>query len=86
MPRIAEFYGIAIYMYFRDHTPPHFHAIYGRLDAEVEIATGAILKGKLPTRARRLVQEWSQEYQRELEQNWDRARAHQPLLPVPPLE
>ena len=30
MPRIAEFYGIAIYTYFRDHAPPHFHAIYGR--------------------------------------------------------
>jgi hypothetical protein len=36
MPRIAKFYGIAIYMYFRDHAPPHFHAIYGRYDAEVE--------------------------------------------------
>jgi hypothetical protein len=86
MPRISEFYGIAVYMYFSDHAPPHFHAIYGRFDAEVEIASGDILKGKLPARARRLVLEWRQEYQRELEQNWDRARAHEPLLPVPPLE
>ncbi len=86
MPRIAEFYGIAIYLYFSDHSLPYFHAIYGRFDAEVAIATGDILKGKLPARARRLVREWHQEYQRELEQNWDRARAHQPLLPVPPLE
>ena len=86
MPRIAEFYGIAIYMYFRDHAPPHFHAIYGRFDAEVEIATGDILKGKLPTRARRLVREWTEEYQRELEENWHRARHHESLLPIPPLE
>jgi hypothetical protein len=29
MPRISEFYGILVYMYYRDHAPPHFHAIYG---------------------------------------------------------
>ncbi len=86
MPRISEFYGIAIFMYFRDHAPPHFHAIYGRLDVEVEIATGDILKGKLPARAERLVREWTEKYRQELEQNWDLARAHQPLRRVPPLE
>lgn len=86
MPRIAEFYGIAIYMYFRDHAPPHFHAIYGRFDAEVEISTGDILKGKLPRRAERLVREWRLEYERELEENWNLARAHHPLRPIPPLE
>lgn len=86
MPRIAEFYGIAIYMYFKDHAPPHFHAIYGQLEAEVDVSTGAIMKGNLPKRAERLVREWSQEYQRELDENWDLARAHRPLKPVPPLE
>ena len=40
MPRISQFYGIAVYMYYRDHAPPHFHAIYGEYDAEVEIDTG----------------------------------------------
>ena len=29
MPRLSKFYGIAIYMYYRDHAPPHFHAICG---------------------------------------------------------
>ncbi|MHC4473302.1 MAG: DUF4160 domain-containing protein, partial [Planctomycetota bacterium] len=28
MPRISEFFGIAVYMYFDDHSPPHFHARY----------------------------------------------------------
>ena len=86
MPRICEFYGIAIYMYFLDHAPPHFHAIYGRYDAEVEISSGVILKGELPSRAERLVREWSLEYRRELEANWNHARDHQPLRPIPPLE
>jgi hypothetical protein len=29
MPTIAWFYGIAIRMYFLDHPPPHFEAVYG---------------------------------------------------------
>lgn len=86
MPRIAEFYGIFIYMYFSDHSPPHFHAIYGQFEAEFEIATGDILKGRLPPRAAKLVREWRRERRRELEENWNRARSHQTLNKIPPLE
>ena len=86
MPRIAEFYGIAIYMYFSDHVAPHFHAIYGQYDAEIEISSGDILKGTLPNRAQRLVREWSRRYRHELEENWTLARNHQTLRPIPPLE
>src|SRR4051794_8387082 len=28
LPRISEFYGIVVEMYFADHAPPHFHARY----------------------------------------------------------
>lgn len=51
MPRISEFYGIAVYIYYRDHNPPHFHAIYGELEAIIEIRTGRILEGRLPRSA-----------------------------------
>jgi hypothetical protein len=30
-------------MYYRDHAPPHFHAIYGEFEATVSIATGDLL-------------------------------------------
>jgi hypothetical protein len=86
MPRISEFYGIAVYMYYRDHAPPHFHAIYGEYDAEIEIATASILEGQLPRRARSLVAEWAALHRMELEQNWTRARQGQALTPVPPLD
>ena len=59
MPTIAYFYGIAIRMYFRDHEPPHFHAIYGADEAFVSIATGEILQGHLPKNAAKLVKEWA---------------------------
>ncbi|MFQ5734148.1 MAG: DUF4160 domain-containing protein [Planctomycetaceae bacterium] len=85
MPRISEFYGIAVYMYYRDHAPPHFHAIYGEHEAEIEIATLDILAGSLPRRAKSLVTDWAQQHQQELQQNWDLARQAQPLNSVDPL-
>jgi hypothetical protein len=73
-------------MYFSDHNPPHFHAIYGRYDAAIDIATGEIVKGSLPSRTRGLVAEWAGLYRQELSDNWERARNHDPLLWIPPLE
>lgn len=29
MPEITRFYGIIIKLFFGDHPPPHFHAVYG---------------------------------------------------------
>jgi hypothetical protein len=72
-------------MYFGDHDPPHFHASYAGEDALVEIATGTVLRGFLPRRARRLVTEWLEEHRAELEGNWLRAQRHEPPFPVDPL-
>jgi hypothetical protein len=46
VPRISEFYGIVIEMYYADHSPPHFHARYGGEAAKVEIATGEVIAGR----------------------------------------
>ena len=37
MPEISRFFGIIIRMYFDDHNPPHFHAIYGSQEIQVGI-------------------------------------------------
>lgn len=42
-PWISRFYGIAIYMYYRDHALPHFHAILGNDEAIFDIANGKSL-------------------------------------------
>ena len=86
MPRISQFYGIVVYMYYRDHAPPHFHAIYAEYEAEVEIATATILEGKLPRKAQALVTEWAEVHRQELQHNWDLARNGQPLEKIEPLE
>jgi hypothetical protein len=48
VPRLSEFYGIVIYMYWSDHNPPHFHAIYGSHEAQVRIGDRMIVAGDLP--------------------------------------
>lgn len=34
MPSISSFFGITIYMYRKDHNPPHFHALYNGYDCQ----------------------------------------------------
>jgi hypothetical protein len=33
MPRISQFFGVVISMYFNDHSPSHFHAEYAEFEA-----------------------------------------------------
>jgi len=42
--------GIIIYMYYKDHSPPHFHAEYNEYSITVEIETG-VVEGRFPKRA-----------------------------------
>ena len=66
MPEIARFYGIVIKVFFGDHPPPHFHAIYGEHNALVDVESLEIIEGDLPNRAQKLVLEWAMLYQQDL--------------------
>jgi hypothetical protein len=72
-------------MYYAEHRVPHFHARYAEHDASVAIETLEVLAGSLPDRALRLVREWATLHRTELESDWQRARADQPLEPIDPL-
>jgi hypothetical protein len=86
MPRISEFFGIIIAMYYNDHTPPHFHAIYGEFEAKFSLETLEILDGEFPRRALAMVLEWAELHRNELRANWKRARSGVPLKLIAPLE
>ena len=85
MPTIAYFYGIAIRMYFREHPPPHFHAIYAEHDATVDILTGEVTDGWLPKTAARLVKEWTLAQRDGLLDNWQRFERGEQLRRLPGL-
>ena len=48
MPEVSRFFGIVIRMYFDDHEPPHFQAIYGGTEAQVGIDPIMVFEGQLP--------------------------------------
>jgi hypothetical protein len=73
-------------MYFSEHNPPHFHAIYSQYEAEIAIESGEVLKGKLPVRALSLVREWADKYKSQLLHDWELACRHEELKRIPPLE
>ncbi len=85
MPEISRFLGIIIAMFYRDHSPPHFHAIYGEYEITVEIESG-IINGRFPKRALRLVLEWLDLHKDELLENWRLAEHRRPLNKITPLE
>ena len=84
MPVLSRFYGIVVFMHYRDHDPPHVHARYGEEEVIFEIESG-VVAGRFPRRALRLLTEWTELHEAELATNWARARAHRPLLPIEPL-
>lgn len=86
MPEISRFFGISIRMYFDDHNPSHFHAIYGGMEVEIGISPIALLRGSFPRRALGLVVEWAVAHRRELLDNWNRLHAEQEPRDIAPLD
>ena len=85
MPELCRFFGIVIYMYYKDHAPPHFHAEYGEHEITVEIESGAVT-GQFPRRALSLVMEWRSLHQTELLADWALAQSKEPVKAIDPLE
>ena len=86
MPVISTFFGIVIRMYYQEHGVAHFHAEYQGQQATFTL-NGEILAGNLRSRtAIRLIREWALAYSAELEANWNKARAGEPLERIPPLD
>lgn len=86
MPEVSRFYGIVIQIYYGDHAPPHFHAVYAGNVAKIAIDTLQIIDGSLPKRALGLVLDWASIHQAELRQAFDRAAALEPPGKIAPLE
>lgn len=85
MPVICRFYGIIIYLYWKDHAPPHFHAKYQDNEITIEIKTGKI-EGKISKRAFKLINEWRKLHIDELLEDWFLAQNRKNLKYIDPLE
>lgn len=85
MPEISRFLGIAIRMYYRDHGPPHFHAVYRDSEITIDIESG-VVRGTMPRRQLNAVLKWHRMHRVELMEDWDLARLEMPLRAIAPLE
>lgn len=85
MPELSRFLGIVVAIYYRDHAPPHFHAVYREHEAIIDIRTGAVT-GHLPRRALSHVEEWRQKHELELLAAWEQVQAGVPPGKIEPLE
>ena len=86
MPEVSRFFGISIRMYFDDHNPPHFHAIYEGAETEIGIDPLTILRGRFPRRAIGMVLEWAAIHQQELLDNWVRLHNDEAPQRIVPLD
>ena len=82
MPEISRFYGIVIRIYFGDHPPSHFHAVYAEHTGVYDMGTLKLTEGHLPLRAQRLVLEWARINKDEMLKMWETQEFHR----LPPLE
>ncbi|MET0395322.1 MAG: DUF4160 domain-containing protein [Longimicrobiaceae bacterium] len=57
MPVISRFYGIVVFINYRDHNPPHFHARYQDQEVIVDIQNG-VVTGTMSRRALQMLFEW----------------------------
>ena len=85
MPILSRFFGIVIYMYWRDHMPAHFHAKYQDQEITVDIVTGEVA-GQMNRRAMGIIQEWRSLFMSELLENWSLSLERKSLHPIKPLE
>lgn len=86
MPTISMFYGIVIQMFWNDHAPPHFHALYAEYEAIIDLKTLEVMRGNMPKRALVLVLEWASEHRNELMEDWKLCEQNKMPLKIPPLE
>jgi Domain of unknown function (DUF4160) len=70
-------------MYWWDHNPPHFHAMYQCYEALIAIESCRLIRGSLPPNALRMVRRWVLLRKKELLENWRQGRLGEPFKVVP---
>ena len=73
-------------MFYGDHAPPHFHAVYQGDEIMVNVDTLEVMEGLMNRRAQALVLEWAALHRADLRQAWHLASRNQEPSKIPPLE
>ena len=80
------FRGIKVYINYRDHMPPHFHATYSGEDVIVSIHDLEVIEGEMQNKQLKMLLGWAALHQDELLENWELAVKKQELFAIEPLK
>ncbi|TDB63826.1 DUF4160 domain-containing protein [Arundinibacter roseus] len=72
MPCIKTIDSIKIYIYARDHSPPHFHVLVAEHEELIIISNLSTYSGSIPTRHRKKVIEWASKNPDFLLREWNK--------------
>lgn len=75
-----------IQMYWLDHEPAHFHAVYADNAAIINMETLEVMRGSMPPRALALIREWANMHKDELKEDWNLCRQKKQPHPIDPLQ
>ncbi|MGE5307197.1 MAG: DUF4160 domain-containing protein [Alphaproteobacteria bacterium] len=78
-------HGIVIQMFWRDHGPPQFHALYAEYEPLIDLRDFSVIRGSLPRRAMALVLEWAADHRDGLMEEWNLCSRMQTPKPIEPL-
>lgn len=71
MPLIKTIGSIKIYVYLRDHNPPHFHVLYAEYEELIAIKTLDTYSGQMPSKQRKQVIKWAEDNRAYLSAKWE---------------
>lgn len=86
MPTISMFRGIKVFINWKDHMPPHFHAKYGSEEVIVNIKDIEVIDGKIPSKQLKMLLGWAAFHQEELLENWELAQQNEELFQIEPMK
>ena len=73
---VAQFSGLKIEIYSKEHPPPHFHVKGGDVDAVFSISDCELIEGRLDGRRRNLIKWWHAKSKDKLVEIWNETRPY----------
>lgn len=68
---LIELNNIRIYLYPKDHNPPHVHCYKGEYSAVIDIRTGIVIAGNMKLADLKIVKDWVKDNRLYLNQLWE---------------
>lgn len=85
MPEICRFYGIIIYLYWKDHNPPHVHFNYGNYECSISVID-RVVDGQAPAKVIAKVNEWMDQNESAILALWEKAQRGEKIGRIEPLK